>query len=194
MELRVAHSPDPGAKFTMLRMDVTNEQSVREAIAFVHQREGRLDVVVNNAGVGLAGPIECTTLDEMRQQFEVNFFGTVQVCRSVLPILRAQRSGYIVNIGSIGGLVAIPYQSMYSASKFSLEGFTEALRYEVAQFGINVVLLEPGDHKTSFTQNRQISEATRNDVVYAEQFQRRAPPDGTRRAEWPVAEWNRRVA
>jgi len=143
---------------TMLTTDVTNEYSVDKTVATVLDREGRLDILVNNAGMAIAGPVEATSIEEAKQQFEVNFFGALRVCRAVLPAMRGRGSGYIVNIGSIGGVIAIPYQAMYSASKFALEGLTEALRMEVRPFGIRVVIIEPGDHKTSLTQNRQFTE------------------------------------
>jgi short-subunit dehydrogenase len=95
--------------------------------------------------------VEDTSVEEAREQFEVNFFGVLRVCRAVLPVLRKQRASYIVNIGSIGRLIAIPYQGLYSASKFALEGLTESLRLEVRQFGVHVVLIEPGDHRTGLT-------------------------------------------
>jgi NAD(P)-dependent dehydrogenase (short-subunit alcohol dehydrogenase family) len=145
----------PVGNVTMLTADVTDDQSVDQAVAAVMDREQRLDIVVNNAGMGIAGPVENTSIEEARSQLEVNFFGALRVCRAVLPAMRSQRSGYIVNIGSIGGLIAIPYQAMYSASKFALEGLSEALRMEVRPFGIRVVLIEPGDHKTALTANRQ---------------------------------------
>jgi len=143
---------------TMLTADVTDDHSVEQAVAAVLDREGQLDIVVNNAGMGLAGPVENTSIEEARRQLEVNFFGAFRVCRAVLPAMRRQSSGYIVNIGSIGGIIAIPYQAMYSASKFALEGLSEALRMEVRPFGIRVVVIEPGDHKTALTQNRQFAE------------------------------------
>ncbi len=143
---------------TLLTADVTSDQSVEQAVASVLDREGRLDIVVNNAGMGIAGPVESTSVDEAKSQFEVNFFGVLRVCRAVLPVMRSQRSGYLVNIGSIGGLVAIPYQAMYSASKFALEGLSEALRMEVRPFGIRVVIIEPGDHKTALTKNRRLTQ------------------------------------
>ena len=124
---------------TMLTADVTDECSVDQTVAAVLEREGRLDIVVNNAGMGIAGPVEDTSIEQAKPQFEVNFFGAFRVCRAVLPAMRRQGSGYIVNIGSIGGVLAIPYQSMYSASKFALEGLSEALRMEVRPFGIRVV-------------------------------------------------------
>jgi NAD(P)-dependent dehydrogenase (short-subunit alcohol dehydrogenase family) len=151
-----AGSPAPG-NLTMLTADVTDDGSVEQAVATVLEREGRLDIVVNNAGMGIAGPVENTSTEQAKGQFEVNFFGALRVCRAVLPAMRRQRSGYIINIGSIGGILAIPYQSMYSASKFALEGLSEALRMEVRPFGIRVVIIEPGDHKTALTENRQFT-------------------------------------
>ena len=143
---------------TMLTADVTDDYSVDKAVATVLDREGQLDILVNNAGMGVAGPVEATSIEEAKEQFEVNFFGAFRVCCAVLPAMRSQGSGYIVNIGSIGGVIAIPYQAMYSASKFALEGLSEALRMEVRPFGIRVVIIEPGDHKTALTQNRQFTE------------------------------------
>ena len=148
----------PGAgqagSLAMLAADVTDDGSVEQAVATVLDREGRLDIVVNNAGMGIAGPVENTSIEQAKWQLEVNFFGAFRVCRAALPAMRKQGSGYIVNIGSIGGLIAIPYQAMYSASKFALEGMSEALRMEVRPFGVRVVIIEPGDHKTGITQNR----------------------------------------
>jgi NAD(P)-dependent dehydrogenase (short-subunit alcohol dehydrogenase family) len=141
---------------TMLTADVTDDRSVEQAVAAVLDREQRLDILVNNAGMGIAGAVEDTSIEQATRQLDVNFFGAFRVCRAVLPQMRNQRSGYMVNIGSIGGLVAIPYQAMYSASKFALEGFSESLRMEVRPFGIRVVIIEPGDHKTALTQNRRV--------------------------------------
>jgi NAD(P)-dependent dehydrogenase (short-subunit alcohol dehydrogenase family) len=153
----------------MLVADVTDDRSVEQAVAAVLAREGRLDIVVNNAGMGIAGPVENTSIEEAKRQLEVNFFGAFRVCRAVLPALRSQRSGYIVNIGSIGGLIAIPYQAMYSASKFALEGLSESLRMEVRPFGVKVVLIEPGDHKTAITENR--TAMTGGTDAYSQSFQ-----------------------
>lgn len=154
-----------------LRMDVTSDDDVRHAIAQVLDREGRLDVVVNNAGMGIAGAVEDTTVEEAMEQFDVNFFGVLRVCRAVLPVMRKQGTGYIINIGSIGGLIAIPFQGLYSASKFALEGLTESLRLETAGLGIRVVLIEPGDHRTSFTQNRRRT-ASSDNPAYRAPFER----------------------
>lgn len=155
-----------------LHMDVTDEVSVRAAVDEIIRNEGRLDVVVNNAGIAIAGAVEDTSIAEARAQFDVNLFGTLRVCRAVLPILREQRSGYIVNIGSIGGLVAIPYQGLYSASKFALEGLTESLRLEAGHFGVNVVLIEPGDHRTSLTENRLRTAESRINPAYRDRCDR----------------------
>jgi NAD(P)-dependent dehydrogenase (short-subunit alcohol dehydrogenase family) len=155
-----------------LALDVTDEASVSRAIDAILASEGRLDVLINNAGFGIAGAIEDTSIEEAVAQFDVNFFGVLRVCRAVLPVLRRQRAGYIVNIGSIGGLIAIPYQGLYSASKFALEGLSESLRLELRSFGIQVVLIEPGDHRTSFTRNRRATEASVPSSVYRARFER----------------------
>jgi NAD(P)-dependent dehydrogenase (short-subunit alcohol dehydrogenase family) len=159
------------ANVTVLTADVTDDHSVEHAVGVVLEREGRIDIVVNNAGMGIAGPVENTSAEQAKAQFDVNFFGVLRVCRAVLPAMRKQRSGYIVNIGSIGGLIAIPYQSMYSASKFALEGLSEALRMEVRPFGIRVVLIEPGDHKTALTQNRELAKSSGEADAYRESFE-----------------------
>lgn len=159
-----------GPRFSMLRMDVTDAQSIDDGVGWILQREGRLDILVNNAGMGIAGPIESTSLEEAKKQFEVNFFGVFGLCRAVLPTLRRQGGGYIINIGSIGGAIAIPYQAFYSASKFALEGLSEALRLEVGPLGVRVVVVEPGDHKTRFTENRQPIARANEESIYSRPF------------------------
>jgi NAD(P)-dependent dehydrogenase (short-subunit alcohol dehydrogenase family) len=163
---------EANAAFESLRMDVREDQSVHEAIDGVIGREGRLDIVVNNAGTALAGAVEDTSTEEAKEQFEVNLFGVLRVCRAVLPGMRERRSGCIVNIGSIGGVVAIPYQGLYSASKFALEGLSESLRLEVRQFGVNVVLIEPGDHRTSLTANRRWTAGSQSNPAYRDRCER----------------------
>jgi len=155
-----------------LTLDVADDASVTRAIETILAREGRLDALVNNAGFGIAGAIEDTSIDEAREQFEVNFFGVLRMCRAVLPIMRERNAGYVVNIGSIGGLIAIPFQGFYSASKFALEGLSEALRLEVGPLGIHVVLIEPGDHRTSFTQNRRSTRGSEVGSPYRDRFER----------------------
>jgi short-subunit dehydrogenase len=153
-------------------IDVTDDASVSQAVATILDREGRIDVLINSAGFGIAGAVEDTTMEEVASQFEVNFFGTVRVCRAVLPAMRTQGAGYIVNIGSIGGLIAIPFQAFYSASKFALEGLSESLRIEARPFGIHVALIEPGDHRTGFTQNRRSTAAATGESAYRNRFER----------------------
>lgn len=139
----------------MVRMDVDDDASVAAAVAEVVRRAGRLDAVVNNAGFALAGAAEETSPEEVRAILETNLLGAWRVCRAVLPTLRAQRSGIIVNISSLGGIIGIPFQSAYSAAKFALEGFSEALSMEVKRFGVRVVLVEPGDMPTGLTERRR---------------------------------------
>jgi NAD(P)-dependent dehydrogenase (short-subunit alcohol dehydrogenase family) len=150
----------------LIPMDVTDERSVQEGVHRVVGEAGRLDVVVNNAGMGFAGAVEETSIEEARQQFYTNFFGVLRVCRAALPILRRQQSGLIVNISSIGGVIGLPFEGLYSASKFALEGLSEALRLEVRQFGIRVVLVEPGDIRTSFGANRVQTRESRGNSAY----------------------------
>ena len=165
-------APEPEAPFRALSMDVTDDRSVAEGVRGVIEKEGRLDAVVNGAGVGLAGAIEDTDIDEAKGQFETNFFGAFRVCRAALPLMRERRRGTIVNISSIAGLIAIPFQSVYSASKFALEGFTEALRIEVSEFGIRVALVEPGDFRTNFTRNRVRARKSSLNPAYREALER----------------------
>lgn len=155
-----------------LPMDVTDDDAVATAVQTVLEEAGRLDVVVNNAGFGFAGAVEDTSIEEAKEQFETNFFGVLRVCRAVLPAMRAQGQGLIINVSSIGGLMGLPYQGLYSASKFAVEGLTESLRMEVRPFGIDVVLLEPGDIRTDFTQNRRDVAAATTDPTYQRQYAR----------------------
>jgi NAD(P)-dependent dehydrogenase (short-subunit alcohol dehydrogenase family) len=164
--------PQPSSSFESLCMDVREEASAQDVITGIIKREGRIDVVVNNAGIAIAGAVEDTSIEEAREQFDTNFFGVLRVCRAVLPVMREQQSGYIVNISSIGGLVAIPYQGLYSASKFALEGLSESLRLEATRFGIRVILIEPGDHRTALTQNRRRTADSLTNPIYRAKFDR----------------------
>jgi len=152
-------------------MDVTDDASVERGVATVLAREGRLDVVVNNAGIGIAGAVEETPTAEARAQLETNVLGVLRVCRAVLPAMRRQGGGCIVNVSSLAGLIAVPFQALYSASKFAVEGLTEALRMEVRPWGVRVVLIEPGDFRTGFTGNRRTTPpAAREDSPYRARF------------------------
>jgi len=156
--------------YNMIQMDVNLNESVKNAINHVISKEGRIDVLINNAGYAIAGSVEDTDISEIKDQFETNFFGVFRMCSSVLSFMREKKSGLIINISSIAGIIGTPYQSAYSASKFALEGFTETLRMEVKQFGIHTVLIEPGDFKTKITENRIYTENSRKSEHYSKAF------------------------
>jgi len=163
----------PGPKgYQMIQMDVTEDASISRGIELILQREGRLDAVVNNAGWSIVGAVEDTTLREARALLETNFFGALRVCQAALPAMRKQRGGYLINISSIGGLIALPFQAFYSASKCALEGLSESLSMEVLPYGIHVVLIEPGDTRTRFGLHRRWVERARAGSPYKEKAQR----------------------
>jgi NAD(P)-dependent dehydrogenase (short-subunit alcohol dehydrogenase family) len=132
------------------RLDVTDEASIASAIAATLERFGAIDVVVNNAGYGLFGPVEGTTAEQWEAVFRTNVFGTANVIRQVLPHMRRRRSGVIINVSSVAGRVAIPYLAPYNATKFALEGLSESLRFELEAHNIRVKLIEPGTFKSNF--------------------------------------------
>ena len=132
------------------RMDVTDEQSMQDGVKTVLDKEGRIDVLVNNAGYGYFGSVENVTMEEARRQQEVNVFGLARLCQLVLPTMRRQGSGRIVNTSSIAGKIVLPFGGWYNVSKFSVEALSDALRIEVKPFGIDVVLIEPGGIKTDW--------------------------------------------
>ena len=144
----------PGVE--MLSLDVRADDSARACVETVANRGGGLDVLINNAGYELAGALEELSSEEARAQFETNFFGVVRMVNAVLPIMRRQKRGHIINVGSLAGLSAIPFLGIYCASKFALEGYTEALRHEVKPFNIQVSLTEAGFLKTPMMSNRQV--------------------------------------
>lgn len=142
----------PGVHY--LKADVRDDEQVKQAVETVIARQGRIDVLINNAGMGVGGPSEFMPMEEVQRQMDTNFLGLVRLSQAVLPHMRRTGSGTIIAFSSIGGLLGLPFQSFYSASKFAIEGFCEALRMEVRQFGINVVVIEPGDFHTGFTGKR----------------------------------------
>jgi short-subunit dehydrogenase len=131
-----------------LALDVTDEASMTEAVTAIEAAAGPVGVLVNNAGYGLYGPVEQLPMDEIRRQFETNFFGLVRLTQLVLPGMRRRGRGRILNVSSMGGRITLPGGAFYHASKYAVEGLSDALRMEVAQFGIDVVLIEPGPVKT----------------------------------------------
>jgi NAD(P)-dependent dehydrogenase (short-subunit alcohol dehydrogenase family) len=143
----------PGVE--MLSLDVRADDSVQACVEAVHRRCGRLDVLINNAGYELAGALEELSPQEAADQFETNFFGVVRMVNAVLPSICRQKRGHIINVGSLSGLSAIPFLGIYSASKFALEGYTEALRHELKPFNIHVSLTEAGFLKTPMMNHRQ---------------------------------------
>jgi short-subunit dehydrogenase len=141
--------------FKPLTMDVTDDASVQTAIDTIIKAEGKIDVLVNNAGNGITGPLYAMPVDIAKKQFEVNFFGVIRVSSAVLPGMIEKKQGLVINIGSLAGLFGLPYQGLYSASKFAIEGYSESLRMELQNTGIKVVVVNPGDFKTDFTASRE---------------------------------------
>ncbi len=132
------------------RLDVTDIESIKSAIESTIEKFGGIDAIVNNAGYGLVGAFEASTTEQIEKQFQTNVFGVMNVCREILPYFREQKRGTIVNVASVGGRITFPLYSLYHASKWAVEGFSESLQYEVKQFGIKVKIIEPGPIKTDF--------------------------------------------
>jgi NAD(P)-dependent dehydrogenase (short-subunit alcohol dehydrogenase family) len=139
----------------ILRMDLTDAGSIKRTVADIVSREGRIDVLINNAGMHTGGPIETSAIETIKLQIDTNLLGTIILTQEVLPLMRTNGGGTIINFSSIGGLMGLPLQGFYSAAKFALEGFSEALRMEVEQFNIKVILINPGDFHTNNTANRR---------------------------------------
>ena len=156
-----------------LRMDLTDELSIKEGVKTVLEKELKIDVLINNAGMHTGGPVETSPPENIKLQMESNFIGTVALTREVLPVMRKQGGGTIINISSIGGLMGLPFQGFYSAAKFAIEGFSEALRMEVSKFNIKIVVINPGDFHTNNSANRRkfLSPTGENDP-YKDQFER----------------------
>ncbi|MGB5090250.1 MAG: SDR family oxidoreductase [Nitrososphaeraceae archaeon] len=155
-------NPERGTKMTtvqsgenlpikIIQLDVTSDKSVREAIQSILSESGRIDVLVNNAGYGLVGAFEELGMDEIKQQYETNYFGVIRVTQAVIPIMKEQKSGIIVNISSGAGRFGYPGGSAYVSTKFALEGLSESISYELEPFGIKVALVEPGFVRTNFS-------------------------------------------
>lgn len=151
-----------------LALDVCSEESMQAAVEKIEDREGAIGVLVNNAGYGADGAVEEVPMDEVRRQFETNVFGLARLCQLVLPGMRAQRSGRIVNLSSMGGRLTLPGGGFYHATKYAVEALSDALRFEVAGFGVQVVIIEPGIITTEFAQTAlgKVAEAAKPGSPY----------------------------
>ena len=138
--------------FELLPLDITSENSIRDCVKALLNSSNTIDVLINNAGIGICGSAEETTLEQAYKQFETNFWGVVKMTKAILPIMRKQRSGNIITIGSLAGLIGVPFQSYYSASKHALEGFFKSLKFEADPFNVRITVVEPGFFKTNLHQ------------------------------------------
>ena len=163
-----AEAAAAGTPVEVLQLDVNDIRSVGAAIEEVIRREGRIDVVVNNAGIGIEGPVEDFDDDEVLAVFETNLFGVIRVTRAVLPHMRSQGSGTIVTVGSLAGKATAPFSGIYSASKHAVEALSDALYYELQPFGIRVVLIEPGGFETEIETNSRPARRFTEGSVYLE--------------------------
>ena len=155
----IRESSQPGrlaAGLEIVRLDVRDNESVRQGIQEVFDRAGRIDALINNAGTALFGSLEETSIDEAKELFETNFFGVLRMCQAVLPIMRQQKYGRIINISSVLGFLPAPYMGIYAATKHAIEGYSESLDHEVRRFGIRVSVVEPGFTRTNLSQKGQL--------------------------------------
>lgn len=140
----------------IIRLDVNEDESIRIAIQKIISDSGGIDILINNAGYGMFGPIEEISIKKIKEQFETNFFGTIRLIKAIVPIMRKQRNGTIVNISSMVGRFGVPLNAAYVSSKFALEGLSESISFELEEFGIKVILVEPGVIQTDFFHNLKI--------------------------------------
>ncbi|HYY86344.1 MAG TPA: SDR family oxidoreductase [Nitrososphaeraceae archaeon] len=155
-----------GLPLKILHLDVNDNQSIKLAVKRVLSDTGRLDVLINNAGYGMFGPIEEITTQEVKKQFETNFFGTIRVIKAIVPIMRKQGNGIIVNISSMVGRFGVPLNFAYVSSKFAVEGLSESIAFELEEFGIRVIVIEPGVVKSDFFQNVRVKGMDPNSPYY----------------------------
>lgn len=153
---------------TPLQLDITDTGSVARAVSFVIEKEGHIDVLVNNAGAGFIGPVEDFSLEEVRKQFEINVFGTFSMMKAVLPHMRERNSGKIINLSSMAARSTTALYGLYSGTKMALEGISEALNLEVSHWNISVSLIEPGSFATNFGKNMTYPEAVKNNTPYTQ--------------------------
>ena len=150
----------------IIELDVNKEDSIKNTVQNIMEKKQRIDLLVNNAGWGLWGSVEDVSVDEFKTQFETNFFAIIRMIQEVLPIMRKQNSGNIVNISSVAGRIGFPISPAYISSKFALEGLSESLRFELMPFGINVIIIEPGVIKTNFFEPIRLAKKAENTDVY----------------------------
>lgn len=151
-------------KIEVLELDVNNENTIKKAVEKILNEKKRIDVLVNNAGYFLVGCLEDLSIEDLKEQFETNFFGVVRTIQAVLPTMRNQKSGTIVNISSVAGRIGFPVTPAYISSKFAVEGLSESMRYELSPFGIRTIIIEPGVIKTNIFTN--LKNSTKSDSVY----------------------------
>ncbi len=154
-------------KLQVIELDVDKEESIKSAVKKIQEQKGRIDVLVNNAGYGLFGCLEDVSINELKAQFETNFFGVVRLIQEIAPTMRKQGSGIIVNVSSVAGRIGFPGTPAYISSKFALEGLSECMRYELSPFGIKTIIIEPGVIKTNFFSAMKVSEG-KKDSPYKE--------------------------
>ena len=147
-----------GLEIKTAELDVDSEESVRAAVSKITKEAGRIDVLVNNAGYGIFGSVEDVSIKQYKAQFETNFFGVIRMIQGVAPLMRGQGGGHIINISSVAGRIGFPGTPAYISSKFALEGLSESIRYELGQFGVRVVMIEPGVIKTNFFDAMRVAE------------------------------------
>ncbi len=167
---RIISEYSNGGFFKLVNLDVKDDISVKNTVKHIIDKEGYIGILVNNAGYGIAGAAEDTSVTEAKELFETNFFGVIRMCREVLPIMRRKGKGIVINISSIAAPVTIPFQSMYSASKSALESVSEAIRMEAAPYGVKVAVIQPGDTKTGFGDNRQFVHGAKENSVYSKRL------------------------
>jgi short-subunit dehydrogenase len=155
--------------FHVIKLDVTNNENIIEAVKYILDKSGRVDILVNNAGVGSAGSFEKTPMADIRRSFEVNCFSVIRLSQEVIPIMRAQNYGLIINMSTLGSTIGLPFRAFYSASKGAMDLVTEAIRLEIEKFGIQACTIHPGDVKTNIADHRIVS-ADYHDETYGKVF------------------------
>lgn len=164
-----SRSTPENKNFKVIKLDVTDNESIIKAVKYIVDKSGRIDILINNAGVGSAGTFEKTPMSDIKRSFEVNFFGVIRVSQEIIPIMRVQNYGRIINISTLGSIMGLPFRAFYSASKGAMDLATEALRLEVENFGIQACTIHPGDVKTNIAHHRIVS-ADYQDETYGKVF------------------------